>query len=254
MSIDFVPLTRIEEAALNAWPAPRQVYYDGWFLRFTGGNSKRVNSVNVFGISTLPLDEKIQFCEAVYRSQGFPVLFRLPEPFTSSDLPQALAAAGYEAFDPTLVLGREIDSGPELPPGVVMRTLSGESWLQVYAQITGKALALLVHHQAILNAIVPEKKLIALFMDDRPVACGMGVISGDLLGYFSIYSDKAVRRQGFGEGVMAALSKWGLAHGAKFGYLQVEGHNAPARAMYDKLGFARLYGYEYWRKVGEVAN
>lgn len=252
--MNYETLIRIEEAALNAWPAPRQMLYDGWVLRFTGGNSKRVNSVNVFGASRLPFNEKIQFCEAVYTRLGFPILFRLPELFTSQELRQVLTDKGYESFDLTLVLGREIGGGLALPEGVVVRTLSDENWLQIYAQITGKRLASLVHHAAVLNVIVPEKNLIALYLGDRPVACGMGVLSGKLLGYFSIYTGKAVRRQGWGQGVMTGLSQWGLEHGASFGYLQVEGDNTPARAMYQKLGFTRLYGYEYWHKVGEGAH
>ncbi len=228
--------------------------YDGWVLRFTGGNSKRVNSVNVLGQSTLHLDEKIQFCEAVYARMGLPVLYRLPEPFTPSDLPPALVAAGYEAIDPTLVLGRKIEMESELPVGVLVRSLSDEDWLQVYAQVTGKRMVSLVHHAAVLRVIVPEKNLMALYLDDRPVACGMGVLSGDLLGYFSIYTHKTERQQGLGQAVMIALSQWGVNRGATFGYLQVEGDNAPARAMYQKLGFTRLYGYEYWRKVGEGAH
>jgi len=182
-----------------------------------------------------------------------PVLFRFPEPFTPSKLPKILVDKGYESFDPTLVLGREIDVGSAPLKGKVVRTYSNEDWLQIYAQITGKRLESLVHHEAVLKVIVPEKNLIALFIGDRPVACGMGVLSGDLLGYFSIYTDKSVRRQGLGQGVMTALSQWGLEHGATFGYLQVEGDNEPARAMYQKLGFTRLYGYEYWKKI-ENAN
>ena len=251
--MNFKPLIRIEEAALNAWPAPRQMLYDGWVLRFTGGNSKRVNSVNVLGASTLSFAEKITFCEAVYRNQGLPVLFRLPEPFTPSEISQVLVEKGYESFDPTLVLGSEIDIGSVLPKRVDARLLADEDWLLIYAQITGKTLASLVYHKAVLKGIVPKKSLIALYLDDCPVACGMGVVSGDLLGYFSIYTDKSLRRQGLGQAVMTALSQWGLAHGATFGYLQVEGDNASARAMYQKLGFTRLYEYKYWRKIGEGA-
>ena len=249
--MQFKVLARIEEAALNAWPAPQQMMYDGWVLRFTGGNSKRVNSVNVFGPSTLPLSEKIRFCEAVYSRMGLPILFRLPDPFITPELPRTLPAAGYKVFDPTQVLGREIDSSSALPVGVDVHTLLDEDWLQIYAQITGKTLASLVHHKAVLKGIVPEKKLIALYWGERPVACGMGVISGDLLGYFSIYTDKSVRRQGLGQAVMRALSQWGIEHGATFGYLQVEEDNIPALALYQKLGFMRLYRYEYWRKVGD---
>jgi GNAT superfamily N-acetyltransferase len=249
--MQFKVLARIEEAALNAWPAPQQMMYDGWVLRFTGGNSKRVNSVNVFGPSTLPLSEKIRFCEAVYSRMGLPILFRLPDPFITPGLPQILMDSGFEAFDLTLVLGREIDVSSALPAGVDVRSLLDEDWLQIYAQITGKTLASLVHHKAVLKGIVPEKKLIALYWGERPVACGMGIVSGDLLGYFSIYTDTDVRRKGLGQAVMSVLSQWGFEHGATFAYLQVEGDNVPALAMYQKLGFMCLYRYEYWRKVGD---
>ncbi len=74
MAIDRIP--QIEEAALNAWPAPRQMVYDGWLLRFTGGPSKRVNSTNVLYPSRLPLPEKIKYCEAVYAQAELPPLFR----------------------------------------------------------------------------------------------------------------------------------------------------------------------------------
>jgi ribosomal protein S18 acetylase RimI-like enzyme len=48
--------------------------------------------------------------------------------------------------------------------------------------------------------------------------------------------------------MMAALTDWGLSRGADFGYLQVEGDNDPAQAMYEKLGFELCYRYDYFKQ------
>ena len=238
----------IESAALNAWAAPRQMYYDGRLLRMTGGDSKRVNSVNVCRMSTLPFDEKIRKCEQIYAQHKQPLIFRLPEPFTSSELRQALINKGYQEFDPTFVLGREISAGKDLPDNVSVRILTAEDWLQVRSWLTGTPLVELVYHAAVLNVILPEKVLVGLYVDDIPAACGMGVVEGNLLGYFSIYTHSGMRRQGYGSVVMEVLSGWGKEKGATYGYLQVEGDNATALRMYEKLGFMRVYRYSYWKK------
>ncbi len=116
MAIDRIP--QIEEAALNAWPAPRQMVYDGWLLRFTGGPSKRVNSTNVLYPSRLPLPEKIKYCEAVYAQAELPPLFRVPAPFSTPELEQSLQAAGYHPFDETYVLTCELAAADPVPEGL----------------------------------------------------------------------------------------------------------------------------------------
>ena len=50
---------RVEEAALNAWPALQQILYDGWILRFSQGYTKRANSVNPIFQSSIDLETKI---------------------------------------------------------------------------------------------------------------------------------------------------------------------------------------------------
>lgn len=248
MDIDF--LQKVEEAALNAWPAPQQVLYDGWLLRFAGGYTKRANSVNIRYRSTLPFVSKIAYCERMYAVQGLPTLFRTPEPFTSPTLLGALVEEEYAPFDPTLVLGRALNDAQDLAPNLTTQSLSIDAWIELRASLTGTGKGEWGMHYRILDCIAPQKILLGLYTQGQPVACGMAVVEGTFLGFFSIYTQSGQRRRGYGVMMMAALTHWGMAHGANYGYLQVEGDNQPALAMYAQLGFERLYGYTYWKKMG----
>lgn len=241
-------LSQIEDAALNAWPAPRQMVYDGWLLRFAKGYTKRANSVNVRFESRRPLAKKIRACEEVYAREGLPLIFRLPDPFVSQELMTALDQAGYRVFDPTYVLGKEITRCEEMPEIVRMREMTTADWIALRARLTETDMEHWRVHRQILEVIVPEKVLLGLFLNDRAVACGMGVVEGDLLGFFSIYVGEDYRRNGYGEMVMRGLTNWGIERNASFGYLQVEGDNQPALALYEKMGFEMCYRYIYSKK------
>lgn len=243
-------LLRLEDAALNAWPAHRQMILDGWLLRFSGGYTKRANSVNVRFESRLPLSGKISACEAAYAGEGLPVIFRLPDPFTSQAVREALETKGYQEFDPTYVLGRAlVGMHHDIPDGVVMDEMSIDKWIKLRADLTGTSIDHWDIHREILGVIVPEKVLLGVYLDGKQVACGMGVVEGELLGYFSIFVDEDYRRRGFGRMTMGGLTNWGLDRGANFGYLQVEGDNEPALAMYEKMGFETCYRYVYSKKA-----
>ena len=87
----------LEECALNALPALETLYYDGWLLRFApgaGGYPRRANSIQLIYPSTLPLDEKIAYCEAQYAARGQKTVFKLT--LAAPDgLDAALTARGY---------------------------------------------------------------------------------------------------------------------------------------------------------------
>jgi ribosomal protein S18 acetylase RimI-like enzyme len=79
------------------------------------------------------------------------------------------------------------------------------------------------------------------------VACGLGVLHDDLLGIFDVITVASQRRRGYGAALMAGLIGWGIARGAAHAYLQVVRSNAPAMALYERLGFTKAY--EYWYRV-----
>ena len=53
----------IEDLSLNAWPSHQIQIYDGWLLRFSYFYTHRTNCVEQIGASTLPLEEKVPYCE-----------------------------------------------------------------------------------------------------------------------------------------------------------------------------------------------
>jgi len=241
-------LTKIEEATINAWPAPRQMVYDGWLLRFTGGPSKRVNSVNFLFPSTKPLAEKIQTCESIYARQGQPCLFRVTDLFSPPELMETLQEAGYKAFDTTLVLGRELELSQEQAPDITILELPMDDWFRLRGHFIRVSAADREAHESILLSIVPDMVLLGLYANGKPAACGMGVVEDGLLGFFSIHTAQSWRRKGYGSLMMGALMDWGMARGATYGFLQVEGDNRPALAMYKKLGYEQCYRYVYFGK------
>jgi ribosomal protein S18 acetylase RimI-like enzyme len=164
---------------------------------------------------------------------------------------EALDQAGYKVFDPTYVLGQEIQPCEENPEEVRLREMNIAEWIELRARLTGTSLDHWRIHQEILKVIVPEKVLLGMYLDDRAVACGMGVVEGDFLGYFSIYVGEEFRRNGYGQVMMWGLTNWGVDRGASFGYLQVEGDNLPALALYQKMGFEICYRYMYSKRFDE---
>ena len=101
-------IKQIEDMSLNAWPSHKMELYDGWILRFSYFYTHRTNSVEQFGISTLPWREKIPYCEAVYQRLGTPAIFKI-SPLVSPDFDYVLENRGYRIEHTTNVMTLELN-------------------------------------------------------------------------------------------------------------------------------------------------
>lgn len=244
----MIDARRIEEAGLNALQTQRQLFYDGWLLRLSAGKAKRARSVNAYFGSTLPLGAKIEHCERVYAQHGLAPLFRMTPFDRPADLEAALGARGYVAFEETLVQSARLERAPELPPAdddVAMQTLAVDAFVDAVATLRASPTAQReAHRERLLNSPL-EKRLVAVRAGDGVVCAAQAVIEGDLAGLYDVVTAERARGNGYATLACTALLSWAWQHGAHAAYLQVSADNAPALAIYRKLGFATAYAYHY---------
>lgn len=237
---------RIEEASLNAWPALRQVLVDGWVLRFANGYTKRANSVNPLYPSSGDLEANVAACEWIYRDQGLPPVFRLTPPFAPAGLDELLERRGYRYADPTYVLHLDLRERPaESGSSAELREETLDAWFPVHSALVGVSAETQAKHRAILDAVVPRRLFAFRREDAEAAACGLGVLEGDLFGLFDLVTAPERRGRGHGAALVAGMLEWARERGAAHAYLQVVEANAPARRLYEKLGFGELYRYWY---------
>ncbi|MAS37688.1 MAG: GNAT family N-acetyltransferase [Anaerolineaceae bacterium] len=243
-------IRQLEEAGMTALPALSTLYCDGWVLRFAGGHTNRANSVNPLYPSHLPLDEKIARCEALYRAQNLPVVFKMTQAAIPGELDARLTQRGYEALPPTSVQVadfRQLDL-PESASVTLRETCSAE-WLDAYARMNEVPSHRRDLLGSMLAALITPAAYASIEQNGEMIAVGLAVESHGFVGLFDIVTVAHARRRGFGRNIVASLLRWGQQHGGQQAYLQVVAANTPAVQLYANLGFHELYHYWYRRKV-----
>jgi ribosomal protein S18 acetylase RimI-like enzyme len=240
-------LRRVEEAGLNALQTQRQYFYDGWLLRVSPGKARRARSVNAHFGSTLPIADKIAYCERLYRSRDLPVLFRMTPFVHPADLGEELDARGYRAFDPTHVQVTQLARPPE------PRECDGVDIVAPDIDAFADAVALLqestreqrdAYYERMANTPQPARYLMAQ-REGRVVGVGTVMLEDGLAGIFSMATAADMQKRGVATALLAHLLTWAWEHGASHAYLQVQANNHPAVAVYRKFGFETAYTYHY---------
>jgi ribosomal protein S18 acetylase RimI-like enzyme len=249
-AFDSTLLMRAEDAGLNASAPTQQLWLDGWLVRFSPGKAKRARCVNAVAQGRLSLAHKLARAAAVFDAAQLPMMFRIT-PFTKPPgLDTLLAERGFSTLDDTrvMVLPRldALHAAP-LPEHLEWTPLGHAAMAKAVGALRGSPLAQTqAHAERLANAPVPFTALSIRNRDDGTlVACGQSAREAELVGLYDIYVADAARGRGLGDTLCTQLMVQAREAGAASAYLQVEGDNAPARAVYARLGFADGYGYHY---------
>lgn len=227
-------------AALEAtWP-PLSFDDDaapGWRLRDGGGGGSRVSAA-----TALRADADPAAAEAAMRARGARPLFRIREGEAALDA--ALAARGYEIMDPTLFYAGPAAEIAEVRPPKGVRTVQVRARLALLDEIWDAG-GIGPARRAVM-ARAPEPKAVLMARTDMTVAgCAFVAVSDGVAMIHAIEIRDIARRQGGGRGVLSGAARFALEQGAETLALAVTEANAPARALYDRMGMVEAGGYHY---------
>ena len=240
-------LRRLEELGLNSSTPPGQLLYDGWLLRLLPGKAKRARSVNAVYPSTLPLDRKVEYCEAVYAARALPPIFRITPFSLPPMLDTALEARGYGRFDETSVESAAIDPAQL---GASAEPMDLAAWVEAVGELRASPAAHRASHRMRLESTPLAMQPLAL-RDERGITCtGLAIVEGDHAGLFDIITRDDARGRGHARRLVASLLRAAWDLGARHAYLQVQTDNEVARRLYASFGFVQRYTYWYRGKAG----
>jgi GNAT superfamily N-acetyltransferase len=251
-AIDVVALEKI---AAEAWQPLELEELGGWRLRAARGFTGRANSVLPLGSPGVPLDEALTTVAHWYRARSLPPMIQVPLPLFG-DLDTALDEAGWLPHQDVAVMVADVAA---LSMAAVASNPPPDAVLHISDTPTMRWLAAFRYGGSPLPPdVVPivtkaEQPLFASFVGpgDEVFGSARGAINGQWLGVTALEVTEARRRRGIGRALLAALITYAADNRCRHIWLQVARDNAPARALYDQLGFIEHHHYVY-RRLGSA--
>jgi ribosomal protein S18 acetylase RimI-like enzyme len=239
-------VVQLEGAIAGAWPALELVEDETWLLRASQGLSRRANSVLARPGGTGALDARIERAEAFYRERGLRPHFHVSQA-SPRGLDDALARRSYTLEALTSVLLAPAAAAGAAQHPVELAPEPSPEWLRLWQESEGYGARLPVA-SAILDGIELPKVFALARVDGEAAAMARAVADGRYVGIYAVATHPRFRRRGLAGACVTALASWGAAEGAATTYLLVERDNAPASALYAKLGFSERFAY--WYRAG----
>lgn len=227
----------LAEAMEATWPPARVLRVGPWVLRDGQGGGQRVSAATVAGDWA---EADLAEAEAGMDALGQKRLFLIRAGDEALDA--ALAARGYRVNDPVVAYAAPVASlaGPvsgmaafaHWPPLAIACDLWAEGGI-------GPA------RLAVMARVAVPKVAILGRSDDKPAGVAFVACAGPVAMLHALEVRPAMRRQGAARKMLIAAAHWAQAQGAQTFALVVTEANAPARALYERLGMTTVGRYHY---------
>ncbi|WP_210506928.1 GNAT family N-acetyltransferase [Naasia sp. SYSU D00057] len=234
----------LQERAARAQPAEHVERVGDWWLRHTGGPSWWTGTVLAHGeASEGELIRRIDAAERFYARFDAATAFQLTPGVCAAALDGLLAERGYELGAPLHLLTAPADRLRAGDAGRVrLDTAPTPDWLDTWHAVNGGDR---IAEAAMLARVDLPTAYATALPAGEAVAVGRAVLDDGWAGVFGMATLPGERRTGSARAVLRALADWAAQRGAQGLYLQVEGDNAPARALYARAGFTEAARYSY---------
>lgn len=243
-SVDLAEVRRLEELAFRGWPALEHRDHAGWRQRFSGGYTKRANSINALGLRAECDPEVVAALEAPYRQRGLVPAWRLT-PLAPPTIAPLLAGRGYQTIERSLLQVCPLRASFAADAAVQISLRPSPAWIEAFCTYSPVRPQHRQTMERMLAAIAAPAGFALVEEAGQPMALAIGAVEGDHMGLFDVLVMPHARRRGLARRITESLYAWARGHGARFAYLQVVATNAAALPLYADQGFRTVYGYEY---------
>ncbi len=228
-------------AALDAtWPPAEFREAGPWLLRRGAGGGQRVSAA-----STTDQEADLAPAEAGMRGWGQTPLFRLTP--DQALLDARLAEAGYAVKDPVTLYAAPVASLAN-GRGEAVKVFRVTSPLAMVDEIWLRG-GIGPGRRAVMTRPAGPRMTLLARAGDRPVGVAFVAVAridgGDVAMIHAIEIAPDHRRKGGGALLIRGAASFAAEHGARWLALAVTEANAPARALYERLGIALAGSYHY---------
>lgn len=232
-------ISEIFEVVGATWPAEETIACGPLTLRRSSGGGKRVTAASATGAVR---SGDIDAAEAQMREMGQALLFSLRPGDEALD--DMLATRGYAVVDPTniycspITLFSDVWTDPEKGGLAVWEPLALQLDIWREAGIGPDRIAVMARANCLKTALIGRH-------DQSPGGtCYVGVHNGIAMMH-ALEVPQAVRRGGMGMALTVESAQWAEQQGATDFACLCVASNAPANALYAKLGMEIVGQYHY---------
>ncbi|MDG5976414.1 N-acetyltransferase GCN5 [Hydrogenophaga taeniospiralis CCUG 15921] len=237
----------IERATLKAVAPERVDAIDGWLLPMDSGTVGRAHSaVPLHHGAHDPslIDEVAQR----YKDAGLRPVLRLPDVPAFDAWWPALAARGFRREQPTLTQTGALEGLLCLAPdteGVSLEPRPDAAWMAMFLGEGLDPVDGASRSRALSRA---EGTLFGSLREGgQTVACGAACYAEGWLSMHGLRTVASQRGRGLAGRLIRAMALEAQRRGIARVFLQVDGANAPALALYRRAGMTTAWSYAYWR-------